>query len=600
MFDILTAAAIADELSRRVAPGRVQRTGQVDYQTVLLEIYSQRSRHSVVAAIGGREPACFVADSAYGIDGSVVTPFSLLLRKYVRGASLVAVEQPGLDRIITLHFAKPESGSESEDSGADRVEDDESIDDVATYIETSLHIELMGRRSNVVLVDSEGRVLDSLKRVSPEMSRVRPILPHLPYQLPPAGDRLDPRLVTEDDVRHLIATAEPSMKIAMCLTSGIAALSPQMAKDAVYHLSGTTDVKCRDVADEAPPILAHRIREMVALLEGDNWFPAGYLANDGSLAAYSAVPLDSLDSSGMAVSGRTMSSLVEQFRASESAGTKHSVRKQRLAAQVADARGKARVRLANLETEFSDVQDGDRFRRWGEAIYANLWMLERGQTEFEADGDVIPLDTDMAPTEMAQHYFEQYRKAGRGVDQLQHLVRGARQQVEYLEQLSTHVELAASFDEIEAVRAEWDAYQRSSRGDSEEHPVKKKPPRRAKPKPMMDRFGNMLYVGRSGLENDAITFDIAGAEDYWLHARQAAGAHVIVKMVATSEQDVEASLHEAASIAGYHSALRNDSAVSVDICKRRDVRKLKGGGPGMVTYRNERTVRVPPSKNPTG
>ncbi|CAN5594892.1 NFACT RNA binding domain-containing protein [soil metagenome] len=604
MFDILTTAAIADELSMLMVPGRVQRTGHVDYQTVLLEIYAQRARHSVVAAIGGREPVCFVAYSAYGIDGSVVTPFSLLLRKYVRGASLVAVEQPGLDRIITLHFAKPASTLKAEVSGEDRLEDssedDESGDDAATFVETSLHIELMGRRSNVVLVDSDGRILDSLKRVAPEMSRVRPILPHLPYQLPPAGDRLDPRLVTEDDVRQLIASADPSTKISACLTSGIAALSPQMARDAVYHLSGTTEAVCRELADESPAILANRIRELVAPLVGDSWLPVGYRAEDGSLAAYAAVPLDSLDSMGSQVNGRTMSSLVDQYWSSESAGAKHSVRKQRLATKVADATGKARGRLATLEAEFSDVQDGDRYRRWGEAIYASLWMLKRDHTEFEAGGELIPLDPDRTPTEMAQHYFDQYRKAGRGVDQLRSLIGGARRQVEYLEQLSAHADLATSFDEIEAVRSEWDEYQVSNRGEAGELAGKKKPPRRAKPKPVTDRFGNTLYIGRSGPENDAITFEIAGADDYWLHARQAPGAHVIIKMSVTSEQDVEESLHEAASIAAYYSALRNDSAVSVDICKRRNVRKLKGGGPGMVTYRNERTVRVPPSKNLAG
>lgn len=208
---------------------------------------------------------------------------------------------------------------------------------------------------------------------------------------------------------------------------------------------------------------------------------------------------------------------------------------------------------------------------------------------------MIPLDPALEPKDQAQAYFLRYRKAGRGVDQIEQSIAEATNQRAYLDQLATLVGLAESFDEIEALRKEWESTRWLSIPDQEKQ-VNRKPPRRAVvPKPVVDEFGNRIYVGRTGAQNELITFDIAGPDDYWLHARGVPGAHVVLRPSVAHAEALEQSLERAAELAAYFSASKNDTAVTVDICKRRDVRRLKGAGPGMVTYRNERTVNVRPA-----
>ena len=209
---------------------------------------------------------------------------------------------------------------------------------------------------------------------------------------------------------------------------------------------------------------------------------------------------------------------------------------------------------------------------------------------------MILLKPDVSPKNLAQEYFSRYRKSGRGMEQIGGLINQATNQLSYLDQLVALVGFAETFDEIEALRHEWERVSASA-VDAPEQPRKKKTTKKAAvPKPMIDQYGNAVYVGRSGPANEIVTFEVAGPDDYWLHARGAPGAHVILRSARSGDEALENSLEAAAELAAYFSASRNDSSVPVDICKRRDVRKLKGAGPGMVTYRNERTIRVKPSQ----
>jgi predicted ribosome quality control (RQC) complex YloA/Tae2 family protein len=158
------------------------------------------------------------------------------------------------------------------------------------------------------------------------------------------------------------------------------------------------------------------------------------------------------------------------------------------------------------------------------------------------------------------------------------------------------VEQAAGFAEIEALTHEWDAHRPSGSGDDKGG--KSKPRKEAgvkRPRPLLDRDGNAVYVGHSGRQNDLVTFDLAGPDDTWLHARGVAGSHVIVRWRSPRAEEDPETIEAAAALAAYYSAARDSGSVEVDVTRRRHVRKIKGAGPGMVTYRQERTIAVRPA-----
>jgi len=604
MYDILTTAAIVDELSRTIAGGRIQRVGLRDRNTVVMEIYAHQNRHRLVAAIGGHEPVCYLETREIGIDASVVTPFSLLLRKYLRGGTLVAIDQPPLDRIVRLSISKAIGGNQrrnaprSEDTETastdhEEAEDEEWEKDIEVAF-TTLHIELMGRRSNIILVDDEGKILDSIKRVNPAMSRIRSILPHMPYALPPPGSRINPGTVTAIQIEQLIAKSEPKQLVATALVSGIAAVSPQIAREIVFRAVGDMAGRCGDFKPGAGAGIAAATQQMFAVLDHSNWNPTIYVDEGGESAAYSAVSIRSLEDLFTTQPAESMSKVVELASSRDLRAGRHGARRDRLTQQVERERQRVGSKMNTLDQQQRELADADRYRRWGETIYTNLWSIEPGQQELQSDGELIPLNPELEPKDQAQAYFLRYRKSGRGAGEIEKTIVEAANELAYLDQLLTLIGLAESFDEIEALRKEWETTQlRSINGD--EPTNKRKQPRKVvAPKHIVDQFGNRIYIGRTGAQNELVTFEIGGADDYWLHARNVPGAHVVVQLGNLDADVVERSLEQAASYAAYFSASKTDTAVEVDICKRRDVRKMKGAGPGMVTYRNERTVNVRP------
>jgi predicted ribosome quality control (RQC) complex YloA/Tae2 family protein len=269
---------------------------------------------------------------------------------------------------------------------------------------------------------------------------------------------------------------------------------------------------------------------------------------------------------------------------------RHAQRRQRLLDLVAAAREKAERRLAALATESARASEVAWLKTAGESIYAHLWQIEPGQTSLAIDGGSIPLDPGLTANENAQNYFERYRKAQSAGAQLPALVEESRSEIAYLDQLATLIAQAPGFSELEALAAEWAEL---ATPDPGARPRKTTAPRR--PRALVDANGNSVFVGRSGRQNELVTFDIAGPDDTWLHARGIAGSHVVIRWRSTESPESPATVEAAAALAAWYSAARESGRVEVDVAPRRHVRKIKGARPGMVAYRNERTVRVQPA-----
>jgi predicted ribosome quality control (RQC) complex YloA/Tae2 family protein len=223
-------------------------------------------------------------------------------------------------------------------------------------------------------------------------------------------------------------------------------------------------------------------------------------------------------------------------------------------------------------------------------IYAYLWQIEPGQVSLDIDGASIPLDPDLTANENAQAYFERYRKAQSAKAQLPGLAEESRAEIAYLDQLAILIAQAPGFSELEALAAEW---AEQAPPEHASRPRKTTAPRR--PRALVDAHGNSVYVGRSGHQNELVTFDIAGPDDTWLHARGVPGSHVVIRWRSPDSPEFPDTVEAAAALAAWYSAARESGGVEVDVARRRHVRKIKGAGPGMVTYRNERTIRVQPA-----
>ncbi len=258
------------------------------------------------------------------------------------------------------------------------------------------------------------------------------------------------------------------------------------------------------------------------------------------------------------------------------------------------------TRIRSLQQQHERSRDTERLRRWGDAVYSYIWQIQPGDSELtvetEAGKETIPLDPAKDPKEVAQEYFEEYRKAQKAGNTLPERIEAAENERRYLDQLRMQSQQAEGFAAIEALRQEYEEHTGGLHVVQEKsgHKASRKQSGR-KVAPLTDDDGNLIYIGRSGRENEQVTFDIGGSDDLWLHARGVPGSHVILRMRASSAEPDENRIETAASLAAYYSGSRESGTVEVDVTARRHVRKIKGGGPGMVTYRNERTIAVRPA-----
>jgi predicted ribosome quality control (RQC) complex YloA/Tae2 family protein len=626
MYDALMLASIVDELNDRLLDGKVQRVLLLDTLSIGLEVYSSGARHQLLISADASNTRLHLVGGGDGAgrltgDAARVTPLLLLLRKWVRGARLVRIYQESpLERVAFLRFAKfiPFNQTHAEPEPTDDAvidDDDDALD--GELVETTLAVEIMGRHSNLILVGPDGAIMDSAKRVPTRLSRVRQILPKLPYEAVPPQEKADPRTVTVGALSAALG-ANPGAQVHTILVGALRGVSPQTAREVAFRATGSIRTKAADALD-AVPAIRQALDEILAPLRTGAWSPTLYLrapevtadeeaaVGGGEIpVAFSPFPLFHLRAMREEQIA-SPSALVERYFGTTAKVQAHGQRKDALAATINGERERLLGRQRALETEAKRAEEAERWRRWGEAIYAYAWSLEPGQRELVADDLTVPLDPSRTPSENAQDYFERYRKAQSAAANLPALLAEVGNGIAYLDQILALLRHAERYEQIAAIDREWQdwragrqkpqggddvrAGQGKRRGGKGGMP-KGRGPGPGKPQTLRARGGHQIYIGHTSAQNDAVTFDIAGPDDSWLHSRGVPGSHVIVKWAGGRKDDTI--VQAAAELAAYYSGGRESGRVEVDHAARRDVRKIRGAGPGMVTYRNEHTVRVVP------
>lgn len=561
-LDALTLAALADELRPLLVGGRVQAIVAVDPLTLALEIYAGHRYHLLLSADPQTSRVHLADKGRRGVERE--TPFLLMLRKYVREARVAAIEVPRWERILTLDFVGAE--------GRHR-----------------LVAELMGRLSNLILVDAEGIIRDSARRITPEMTRARVVLPRQPYVPPPPIDRPAPDEVTRPLVETLLAGATTDRPVWRVLTAGLRGLSPLAAREVAYRALGEAEATVAEVERVAPLLgaLAAVIGPLSNQRDAASWQPSR-VVEDRAVVAFAPYALTHLPDTEPVVS---LNEVVAAYYADRVGRDAYAVARARVAERIQAARDKAARQRAALTRETLPATDLEQRRMWGEWLLAYAHAVPRGAAEYrvEDSGDgplTIPLDPTLTPVENAQRLFRDYERAKRAGEDLAERLASVDLLLAGLDQLATDLALAETRPEIDAVHAQFAAL------------VGEKPPQGARggrpagPIEVTSPDGFTILVGRNSRQNDSVTFERAAGHDVWLHARGVPGAHVIVK--AQSRDVPETTLAAAASLAAYYSAARGSTSVAVDATEARRVKRLKGGGPGLVTYSGERTVHVAP------
>jgi predicted ribosome quality control (RQC) complex YloA/Tae2 family protein len=558
-FDSLTITAIAAELRAELLDGRVQEVLLPDPASVALEIYAGHRRRYLVASTDSQTARVHLLDEKPRRGVETVSPLLLLLRKYVRSARLVGVIQPPAERVLHLAF--------------------DGLEGPVTLV-----AEIMGRYSNLVLVGADGAVLDALKRVGPEINRYRTVLPGGLYVPPPPQDKLLPAEVSEYRLRQVLAQAPPSMPLRQALVNGLAGISPLAAREIAFRAAGDAEAPVEAVQALAPLLDAYQT------LTASAPQPCVVREDDSeAILAFAAYPLTHM---GDFEPVQSISAVVAAYFGGEGGG--YQAAKAPLLSAIQAARERLAHRQARLAEERAAAGDPEALRAMGEAILACAHQIKPGQAELVVEWTAgqpgqsptrVALDPTLSPSENAQAYFRRYRKAQRAGEEVPAQSALVEGELQYLEQLAHDLAMAENRPEIDAVAvalAEGGYLKRKRRPSP--------PP--AGPRRFTSPDGFTVWVGRNAAQNEELTFKHAAPDDVWLHARGVPGAHLIVQ--SEGRPVPESTIEWAAGLAANYSQGRDDAQVEVVVTRRRHVHRLKGGRPGQVTVRHERTMSVRP------
>lgn len=570
-LDAVCLQAVAEELRPQLLGVRIDKVQQPARDQVILLL---RGGLRLLLNAGASNPRIHLTGQLR--DNPAEPPmFCMLLRKHLVGARVAALTQPGLERLVELEL--------------------DVTDDFGQPGRRTLVLEAMGRHSNLILLDGERRVIECLRRVDAEMSPLRPVLPGLFYQYPPAHGKTYLSDVTEEFFFTQLADANPERQLDAFLLDSFFGISPLIARELTFRATGETDSRIFLLDDAGRQRFWKEIAQLQESVNKNSFTPIS-LWQDGKPLEFSCFPITQYGAAAESRTYPSFSALMDDFYESRERQERIHQRGADLVRTASGARDRLRRKLAMQEKDYAATQDRDNLRLSGELITSNLYRMERGQRKLTCenyyDGNreiIIPLDPLLTPQENAAKYFKRYAKAKTAEKYLKEQMEIARRDATYLDSVLEEIAEAETEQDFNDIRSELkDAGFLRQKGRE-----KKGLQRSAKPREFRTTAGLRVLVGRNNRQNDKLTRD-ADRRDLWFHTQKIHGSHAI--LCAGGGTPDQGSIVEAAKIAAWYSQARESGNVPVDFTQVKNVKKPAGARPGMVIYTTCETVNVTPEE----
>ena len=570
-LDAICLQAVVAELRRELLGLRIEKVQQPARDQVILLL---RGSRRLLLNAGAGAPRMQLTDLLR--DNPAEPPmFCMLLRKHLVGGKIADITQPPLERLVKIEL--------------------DIFDDFGQPGKRTLVLEAMGRRSNLILLDGEGRIIDCMRRVDAEMSPQRQVLPGLYYELPASTDRCRITEETEEGFRAKLSAADPERQVDAFLLDHYFGIAPLMARELAYRAAGETDRRIFALKPEEEDALWRELSDFSKSVK-ENRFTPICLKKDGRPAEFSCFPITQYGSAMETEVYHSFSELMDAFYETRERMDRVRQRGAELIRTATTARDRQRRKLAMQEKDYAATQNRDELRICGDLITSNLYRMERGQSKLVCENFydencapiTIPLDPLLTPQQNAAKYYKRYNKAKTAEKHLREQMEIARRDLEYLESVLEEIDKAELEQDFNDIRTELrEAGFLRQQG-------KKEINRPAKPRVFRTTTGFRVLVGRNNRQNDKLTLKDADHRDLWFHTQKIHGSHVIL---CTEGQAVDDdTIVEAAKIAAYYSQARESGNVPVDYTPVKNVKKPAGGRPGMVIYHVYNTVNVTPDE----
>ncbi len=560
-FDGITIANVVKEMNDSIIGCRIYKIAQPEADELILTIKGSCGQKRLFISAGASLPLIYFTES--NKPSPLTAPgFCMLLRKHLQNGRIVAVTQPGLERIIHI--------------------DIEHLDEMGDLCRKKLIIEIMGKHSNIIFCHEDGTIIDSIKHVSGLVSSVREVLPGKQYFVPQTQEKADALNTSYEEFANLVF-AKPTA-VFKAIYGSYTGISPIIAQEICYRAGVDGEAPTAALSENQEKQLFQSFSHMITAVKEGAFAPhIAYTGN--SPVEFAAFPL-TMYSQGAdkLIPYETMSLLLEQYYAEKNTLTRIRQKSADLRKIVQTALER-NVKKYDLQLrQMKDTEKRDTYRIYGELLNTYGYGIEPKSKSMEAlnyytsEMITIPLDPDLTPQENAKKYFEKYNKLKRTYEALAELTEQVKAEIEHLESISTALDIALQEEDLVQIKDELaeSGYIRR-KGSSKKEKIT------SKPFHYISSDGFHMYVGKNNYQNDELTFKFATGNDWWFHAKNTPGSHVIVKCEGAEELP-DRTFEEAGRLAAYYSKGREQDKVEIDYIQKKHVKKPAGAKPGFVIY----------------
>ncbi len=566
---------LTGELKNDLSGARVSQIHQPNRDELILAVRTLNGNKKLLISARANSPRVnFTSNSP---ENPASPPMlCMLLRKKLCGAKVSDVRQPDLERIIFLDF--------------------DAVSELGDRIKLTLAVEIMGKYSNVIFIDENGVIIDALKRVDPTMTTQRLVLPGMKYELPPPQNKLN--MLTEDpgDIVKAIANLPKPEKLGKAILNTVQGVSPIVCREIEYLITSGEDVYTDELNSQYMKRLDYYITKLTNAVRECSGAPYCVSEPKGKPKDISFMGITQYGSAMKLIREESFSSLLDNFYLERDRAERMKAKGQDLLKLLTNASDRISRKINTQTEELKQCADREHLRICGDLLQANLYRIEKGSPFVDLENFYdenmseirIKLDPSKSPSQNAQKYYKDYRKAKTAEHVLTEQLRLAKLELEYIDNVFDSLSRAETERELAEIRSELvqTGYIKASKGKSKEQ--KPLPPLK-----FTSADGFEILVGRNNRQNDTLTLKTANNNDIWFHTKNIPGSHTI--LVTNGKEPSDEAIVQAAKIAAYHSRARDGSQVPVDYTQIRNVSKPQGAKPGMVIFVKNKTLYVRPS-----
>ena len=574
-FDGITMKCIAAELDARLCGGRVDKIYMPDKDAIVISARSGGKNYKLFLCANPSIPRIYLTESSR--ENPLSPPvFCMLLRKHLSGGHITHISCPDVERVIEIGI---ESKNELGDIGIKR-----------------LIIEIMGRYSNILLVNENGAIADCIRKIDASAPGERILLPGVKYEFPPKQNKISPFETDFAEILDVVSACPDDFKMDKHILNSFAGLSPAVARDFVYAACGDMDAQGMNFNNELKNVLANHIAEMFDKIKKSAFEPVIINGDDGTPIDFSCFDLKQYDKTKRA---NALCEVLDDFYIEREVRQRLNQKSAEISKTVSNLLARYRKKALLQQQDIANSEQMDKYKLYGDLITANIYRINQGDTRLIAQNFYdetlpeveIPLDAHISPSKNANKYYTRYNKLKSTAIHAAAQLEITNSDIEYLMSVESSIETCENMRDISEIRRELEA---GGYIKTQKNPGKPKKDDEVVLNKFISSDGFEIYVGKTSRQNDYLTMKFARSRDIWMHTKDIPGSHTVIS---TGGKEVpDRTLEEAANLAAFYSKARQSSGVAVDYTEIKNVKKPSGAKPGMVIYEEYYTIYVTPDE----